>query len=934
MITRMDASIGSLIERLDDPNGDNDNSDSELNNTLIIFSSDNGPTVEDNSPIDFFNANGQFRGGKFEAYEGGIHMPSFAYWPGTIEPGTSTAYRTDMADFMATAADLAGVETPVGIDGTSIAPILTGQGRMRERDYIIVEQQGGHGADPDPRVTRWTIIRQDGMKLIRYDDESSELFDLNADPGETSPLSLGVPANADLASELQSLAIAEGVTRGTVEYRTWSGPNGGDVHDGSSWNGAGPPTEYWSAVLANNSAEPRIAHVNADVTTLGFEVRGQSAQQVVEVHAGRTLTGRNEVRISANGRVDLSGGTIASNRWVNVRAAGEIRGDGAIEGDVYNEGTLSPGQRDDSPTWPIVTPPALPAANLDTGVVNAVTFDFTGVQDDVPLFAASTQSPYVEVTRGLDWGPGTGPRWSSGGSNAGNELNHIGHATTSLADAITADNYISFTVDPKNGAGMIPDSISFRLWRNGGAAAQNFAILSSATGFTTSSALVQATYTDTGSGNQHLLTAPIPATEATSGPIEYRLYGWGASVNTGNTHVNLVSLNARFVGAPTIEFDFAGVQDAAPLTALKRSDDNLLVTAGLSFGPGVSPRGANNAGNEFHAAGFSTSSTLQSSLSANDYLAFAVQPVEGLAMYADSVSFTLWRDGADSATDYAVYSSVDGFNDGAQLSHVVHSSIGTNNRLTITGNINDSQPTTESVEFRLYGWNAGSATGSTHVVGASMRARYASIAGNTFNPAAALTVQGDLYHLAGGTIAIDLGGTSAGVDYDVIDVAGEVTLEGDLVVSLVSAGNEAFIPQANDSFQILGATQGISGQFASLDLPQLPWNLDWQLEYSSNAVTLSALTTGDFNKDGLVDAADLVVWKKHGGMQTEYAIWKSHFGEGIAKVIVTDAEPTSASGAPEPPSAILCLLIAGIVHLGQRRCPARSRGRITPLESR
>ena len=55
-------------------------------------------------------------------------MPQVASWKGTIAPGSTTNYRTDLTDFMATAADLAGVETPVGIDGTSLAPILTGQG--------------------------------------------------------------------------------------------------------------------------------------------------------------------------------------------------------------------------------------------------------------------------------------------------------------------------------------------------------------------------------------------------------------------------------------------------------------------------------------------------------------------------------------------------------------------------------------------------------------------------------------------------------------------------------------------------------------------------------------------------------------------------------------------------------------------------------------
>ncbi len=108
MITRMDASIGSLMAKLDDPNGDGNHSDSILNNTLVMFTSDNGPSTEDNSPIGFFDANGVYRGGKFELYEGGIHMPEIAYWHGTIAPGSVSNYRTDLPDFMATAADLAG----------------------------------------------------------------------------------------------------------------------------------------------------------------------------------------------------------------------------------------------------------------------------------------------------------------------------------------------------------------------------------------------------------------------------------------------------------------------------------------------------------------------------------------------------------------------------------------------------------------------------------------------------------------------------------------------------------------------------------------------------------------------------------------------------------------------------------------------------------
>ncbi len=181
-------------------------------------------------------------------------MPDVAYWHGTIAPGSREQYRTDLTDFMATAADLAGVEAPVGIDGTSLVPILTGEGHLKQRNYLVFEHQGSRGADPDPRTGRWAVVRQDGMKLIRYDNESKELFNLNTDPGETSPLNLTIPANEQIADELEADAIADDVTRGSVQYRTWSGPSGGALQTASNWASPTSPDRYWSAVVANNGA--------------------------------------------------------------------------------------------------------------------------------------------------------------------------------------------------------------------------------------------------------------------------------------------------------------------------------------------------------------------------------------------------------------------------------------------------------------------------------------------------------------------------------------------------------------------------------------------------------------------------------------------------------------------------------------------------------
>jgi hypothetical protein len=370
--------------------------------------------------------------------------------------------------------------------------------------------------------------------------------------------------------------------------------------------------------------------------------------------------------------------------------------------------------------------------------------------------------------------------------------------------------------------------------------------------------------------------------------------------------VNGVSLNAKFVAVPTLEFNFTGVQNQSPLTSLKRQDANVVLTSGLSYGPGLTASNIGNVGNEFNVAGFSGGATQQSALDANDYLTFSVQPITGMAMFPDSVSFSLWRESNSSATYYDLFSSVGGFGSGQQLAgtHVI--TTGAANQLVLTGSFASPQPTTDPVEFRLYGWGASSAADNTHLTAASMRARFTSVVGVPVDPTGAISVQGDFFHIAGGSIAIDLAGRSAGNDYDQINVQGKVTLEGDLNVALADAGGSPFSPVFGDAFTILTATQGISGQFANMILPQLPWDVDWQVAYSANAVTLNVITTGDFNKDGIVNTADFVIWRMNAGNQAEYDVWRSNFG----RIIATGAT-LNASSVPEPSCS--ALIVAGSI---------------------
>jgi arylsulfatase A-like enzyme len=533
MITRMDGSIGSLMDRLNDPNHDGNTSDSIANNTLVVFMSDNGPSPEDGAPINFFDSSGPWRGGKRDLYEGGVHLPMVMRWNGTIAPGSTNSRLTDVADFLPTAAELAGVDGPVGMDGVSLAPTLLGQGLQRDRDYLIFENHGttvGPAGGPPPS---WGIRRGD-YKLIKFSDGTYGLYNLQSDPGETNNV---VASNMSRKTELESIALAEGVEQGgeyTVEFRNWTAGSG-SFSNPVNWGVSESPAEYWSATIGNTSGSAKTITVSGNSNVLGLEVSGVSGTTRVNLDASSTLTARNEARIKAGGEIHLNGGTLSTVRWVDVRSGGLLQGGGRVNGVIYNQGTVAPGG-----VGPLGAPgnPSSPVAALQ--------FNFQGVQDNAPLTATTVKHANLQLVAGLNFGAGTNPR--TGSTNAGNEFNVAGFFTTSLANAIAADDYLIYTVAPVSGLEMKLSSVRFNLWRNGTNAAQNYAVMTSADGFSASSEIATLNVSDSGSTNQHAISGD--STQWVGGDIEVRLYGWNAANSSGNTHVNAVSTSASFRTAP------------------------------------------------------------------------------------------------------------------------------------------------------------------------------------------------------------------------------------------------------------------------------------------------------------------------------------------------------------------------------------------------
>ena len=151
MITRMDRDIGRLLDLLKELGIEK--------NTLLIFSSDNGPHKESRHDPEKFAPSGPLTGFKRSMNEGGIRVPTIAWWPGTVKAGKKSDHIAYFGDFFATVCDLTGAELPKGLDSISFAPTLTGKGRQKKHEYLYWEfyEQGSRQA---VRFGNWKAIRE------------------------------------------------------------------------------------------------------------------------------------------------------------------------------------------------------------------------------------------------------------------------------------------------------------------------------------------------------------------------------------------------------------------------------------------------------------------------------------------------------------------------------------------------------------------------------------------------------------------------------------------------------------------------------------------------------------------------------------------------------------------------------------------------------
>jgi cyclophilin family peptidyl-prolyl cis-trans isomerase len=193
-----------------------------------------------------------------------------------------------------------------------------------------------------------------------------------------------------------------------------------------------------------------------------------------------------------------------------------------------------------------------------------------------------------------------------------------------------------------------------------------------------------------------------------------------------------------------------------------------------------------------------------------------------------------------------------------------------------------------------------------------------------------ITVQGDYQQFIDGALEIQLAGTTVDTQYDRVAATGSAAVDGKLSVSLLSG----FVPNVNNSFTSLTASS-IIGTFRSFDLPQLASGLVWNISKTNTAYTLSVVSA-DYNRNGVVDMADYVLWRNSNGVTNitpysgadgtgdgkvdaaDYSLWRANFGNVQGTVSGAGSGSLVSGGLPEPASVLL-LLCSGLMLATYRR---------------
>ncbi|XOV95076.1 MAG: arylsulfatase [Bacteroidota bacterium] len=188
MVSILDRHVGEILDLVD--------SLGIAENTIIMFTSDNGPHQEGGADPDYFDSNGPLKGYKRDLYEGGIRVPFLVRWPGTVAAGSQSDHISAFWDLLSTLKELTGVDFNHYTDGISYLPTLEGRSnQQKDHEFLYWEfhERGGRQA---VRMGNWKAVKYD----VFSDTSNIQLYDLSIDLGETNNLA---GQNPELVSQMK-----------------------------------------------------------------------------------------------------------------------------------------------------------------------------------------------------------------------------------------------------------------------------------------------------------------------------------------------------------------------------------------------------------------------------------------------------------------------------------------------------------------------------------------------------------------------------------------------------------------------------------------------------------------------------------------------------------------------------------------------------------
>ncbi|MCO5236883.1 MAG: arylsulfatase [Chitinophagaceae bacterium] len=185
MVSLLDEQVGQIIHELK-KNG-------LYQNTIIVFTGDNGATYEGGTDNEFFNTGGPFKStygwGKGSLHEGGIREPFIVSWPEKIKPGTRSDHLSAFWDFLPTVCEITGMTTPADIQGISFLPALLGQTEKQKHHEYLYWEFPGYGGQQAVRLGKWKGL----IEKMHSGNTAMQLFDLDKDMQEQHDVSSTYP---------------------------------------------------------------------------------------------------------------------------------------------------------------------------------------------------------------------------------------------------------------------------------------------------------------------------------------------------------------------------------------------------------------------------------------------------------------------------------------------------------------------------------------------------------------------------------------------------------------------------------------------------------------------------------------------------------------------------------------------------------------------